>query len=73
MELWASGFNAFGQLDFEEGEKSILPEDLKTFKCLLKEAHVKLICASISATIGENRLRCCTFKRVISPFVLGSR
>lgn len=52
MELWASGFNAWGQLDFEQ-----LPEtehrDLKEFKCILKDERIELVRTTLSATLGK--------------------
>ncbi|KAG4433888.1 hypothetical protein IFR05_010625 [Cadophora sp. M221] len=50
MELWASGFNAWGQLDFSEG-KGLDSRDLETFKCVLKDKHIEILRTSISATL----------------------
>ncbi|KAH9212492.1 regulator of chromosome condensation 1/beta-lactamase-inhibitor protein II [Leptodontidium sp. 2 PMI_412] len=50
MELWASGFNAWGQLDFSEG-KGLDSRDLKTFKCVLRDKHIEILRTSISAAL----------------------
>ncbi|KAH7351074.1 regulator of chromosome condensation 1/beta-lactamase-inhibitor protein II [Rhexocercosporidium sp. MPI-PUGE-AT-0058] len=52
MELWASGFNAWGQLDFSEG-KGLDSRDLKTFKCVLRDKHIEVLRTSISATLVQ--------------------
>ncbi|KAE9375386.1 RCC1/BLIP-II [Stipitochalara longipes BDJ] len=50
MELWASGFNAWGQLDFQ-GEASMKSSDLRTFKCVLQSEHIEILRTSLSATL----------------------
>ena len=52
MELWASGFNAWNQLHFEE----VLPEepqDLSRFTCVFKDERIEILRASLSATVGK--------------------
>lgn len=51
MELWATGFNAWGQLDFEVLETG--PRDLKAFKCILTDDRVEILCTALSATLGK--------------------
>lgn len=51
MELWASGFNAWGQLDFELPQTG--PRDLKAFKCILRDERIEILCTSLSATLGK--------------------
>ncbi|KAF8856482.1 RCC1/BLIP-II [Acephala macrosclerotiorum] len=50
MELWATGFNAWGQLNFEQ-----LPgtedRDLKEFKCILRDERIDLVRTTLSATL----------------------
>ena len=53
MELWASGFNAFRQLEF--GKQSIDPQDMHTFRCILKSEKdeiIEVLLASHESTIG---------------------
>ncbi|PVH89350.1 RCC1/BLIP-II [Cadophora sp. DSE1049] len=50
MELWASGFNAWGQLDFS-GENGLDSWDVKTFKCVLEDKQIEILRTSISATL----------------------
>jgi hypothetical protein len=52
MELWASGFNAWGQLDFESTPS--LPSDLKAFKCILQYKQIELLLTTESATLGKH-------------------
>lgn len=55
-ELWATGFNAWGQLDFEEASESA-PRDLKEFKCILKdESSIEVIHTTLSASLGTHTL-----------------
>jgi hypothetical protein len=51
MELWASGLNAWGQLNFEE--EPGLPGDVVTFKCILRDERIELLRATLSATLGK--------------------
>jgi hypothetical protein len=51
MELWASGFNAWNQLQFD-GELPAQPRDLTEFTCVLKDNRVDVLRASLSATLG---------------------
>jgi hypothetical protein len=61
MELWASGFNAFGQLDFANAgslssdgmpEQDFMPKDLNQFECILSDKEVDVLKTSLSATLG---------------------
>lgn len=52
MELWASGFNAWGQLDFDKVPGSF-PRDLKEFRCIMTEERIEVVCTSLSATLGK--------------------
>ncbi len=50
MELWANGFNAWGQLDLGEVQEGD-PRDLKEFKCLLSDPHIEVLWTSLSAIL----------------------
>jgi hypothetical protein len=52
MELWASGFDAWGQLAFEEPETA--PRDLQDFKCVLRDEAIEIIRTTLSATLGRS-------------------
>lgn len=52
MELWVSGFNAWGQLDFE-GEAFTASQDLRIFKCVLRSKHIEILRTVLSATLGK--------------------
>lgn len=51
MELWVSGFNAWNQLQFV-GDLPQEPEDMVSFRSVLRAAHIELIHASVSSTMG---------------------
>lgn len=52
MELWACGFNAWNQLQFE-GDLSDEPKDLFTFKRVLtSKGSLRIIGTSFSACLG---------------------
>lgn len=52
MELWACGFNAWNQLQFE-GDLSDEPEDLFNFKRVLEaKGSIKILETSFSASLG---------------------
>lgn len=52
MELWACGFNAWNQLQFE-GDLPDEPEDLFNFKRVLKaKGCIKILETSFSACLG---------------------
>lgn len=53
MELWASGFNAWGNLDFSRGEARVEPRDLKAFKCVLRDKSIRILRTRVSATLGK--------------------
>ena len=55
MELWASGFNAWGQLDFED-QSSIGSPDSRSFKCVLRSQHFEIPRTCLSATLGKRQL-----------------
>ncbi|KAK2625816.1 hypothetical protein QTJ16_005128 [Diplocarpon rosae] len=50
MELWASGFNAWGQLDFS-GEDEIDAHDLKHFTRILEDESIRILRTSVSAIL----------------------
>lgn len=52
MELWASGFNAWGQLNISGGN-GLDSRDLKTFKCVLEDEHIEILRTSLSATLSK--------------------
>ncbi len=57
MELWASGFNAWGQLDFESPSRAadspVKTRDLTKFKCILRDEHIEIIQANLSVVLGN--------------------
>lgn len=53
MELWASGFNAWNQLQFD-GEPVAEPRDLQKFKRLLENERIEVLRTSLSATLGKS-------------------
>jgi hypothetical protein len=54
MELWVSGFNAWGQLAFE-GESSTDSSDLRSFVCVLRNQYIEILRTSLSATLGKSK------------------
>lgn len=52
MELWSSGFNAWGQLDFQ-GKSSTEYRDLRTFESVLRDQRVEILRTTLSATLGK--------------------
>jgi len=52
MELWAQGFNAWNQLEFEK-EPAHNPRDLDEFQCLLVDESIEVLRTSLSATLGK--------------------
>ena len=53
MELWASGFNAWNQLQFD-GELPVEPRDVDAFKCVLRDdKDIEVLRTSLSATLGK--------------------
>lgn len=54
MELYASGFNAWGQLDFESTNDTEHdePHDLHTFQRVCKDDHLSRPQALLSCTLG---------------------
>jgi len=67
MQLWAYGFNAWGQLHFaNKGEESrnpdgnpsvdrkcLYPKDLEGFECILVDPDIEVLKTSHSAVLGE--------------------
>jgi hypothetical protein len=53
MELWATGFNAWNQLQLE-GELPAQPRDLQAFKSVLKDEQIEILRMSLSATLGTS-------------------
>ena len=67
MQLWACGFNAWGQLHFanedgespnSDGKPSVesryrCPKDLDEFECVLVDSDIEVLKTSPSATLGE--------------------
>lgn len=53
MELWASGFNAWNQLQFD-GSRVAEPRDLKEFECLLRDTHIGILRTTLSAVLGRS-------------------
>jgi hypothetical protein len=52
MELWACGFNAWGQLDF--GEKfSLASPDLNTFKCVFIDQRIEILHMGLSSILRK--------------------
>ncbi|CZT41510.1 uncharacterized protein RSE6_01255 [Rhynchosporium secalis] len=51
MELWVSGFNAWGQLNFSDDGDGLESRDLKPFKCVLQDEKIELLRTSLSATL----------------------
>jgi len=54
MELWATGFNAWGQLQFDEFSANEA-QDLTEFSCILREQSFKILKTSLSATVGKSK------------------
>ncbi|KAH7400003.1 regulator of chromosome condensation 1/beta-lactamase-inhibitor protein II [Cadophora sp. MPI-SDFR-AT-0126] len=50
MELWASGFNAWGQLEFS-GANGLDSRDVQTFKRVLEDKHLEILHTSLSAIL----------------------
>jgi len=55
MELWACGFNAWGQLSFQETPFEDT-RDLNAFQCILEEETIEVVRSSVSAILGESTL-----------------
>ncbi|KAL3422425.1 hypothetical protein PVAG01_06581 [Phlyctema vagabunda] len=52
MELWACGFNAWNQLQFE-GRLPAQPQDLHAFQCILRDDDITILKTSLSATLVQ--------------------
>lgn len=52
MELWATGFNAWNQLQ-DDGDLTSNPEDVYVFKCILQDELVDVVRTSVSATLSK--------------------
>jgi hypothetical protein len=55
MELWATGFNAWSQLQFD-GELPAQPRDMREFSSVLKDEQIEILRTSISATLGKSEV-----------------
>lgn len=53
MELYASGFNAWDQLQFQATESHAEPDDLHEFTCVLKGDTIDRPRPSLSYTTGR--------------------
>ncbi|KAG9248165.1 regulator of chromosome condensation 1/beta-lactamase-inhibitor protein II [Calycina marina] len=52
MELWAAGFNAWGQLEFEKPEvSSSVSDDLGQFTCIMRDGKICVLKSTFSTTI----------------------
>jgi hypothetical protein len=54
MEMWVSGFNAWGQLAFDS-ESSIDSSDLRSFVCVLRNQYIEILQTSLSATLRKSK------------------
>jgi hypothetical protein len=54
MQLWATGFNAWNQLNFEQDAKDFSsdPDDVHKFKPLLTDDHIEILNSSLSSVLG---------------------
>jgi hypothetical protein len=52
MELYATGFNAWDQLQFNSAESEKEPDDISSFTCVLQDDHINCIHAFLSYTRG---------------------
>jgi hypothetical protein len=52
MELWACGFNAWGQLGFG-GKFSLESPDLNTFKCVFKDQRIEILHMGLSSILRK--------------------
>lgn len=56
MELYGSGFNAWGQLHFDESpHREENTDDLQEFTCILRGDDIGNVRASLSHTAGRSR------------------
>jgi len=53
MELWACGFNAWGQLQIE-GDLPSDPHDLHAFQLLLEDRSIEILKTAVSATLSKS-------------------
>ena len=58
MELWACGFNAWGQLQVE-GDLSSDPHDLYRFQPVLEDRRIEILKTAMSATLGKSTMSLC--------------
>jgi hypothetical protein len=80
MELWATGFNAWGQLNFDESVPIESP-DLPSFTLILEDGEIEVRALYEAATLGklfelEYLLFCpdCEFRGIYSSLEsIGSR
>lgn len=72
MELWACGFNAWGQLEVDKSQVHSSPaQDLPSFKCVLRDPLIQFIRGSVTATLSKFNSRFYAF-RVYSGVLLSS-
>jgi len=64
MELWATGFNAWSQLQFDGELHTAQPRDLQSFESVLKDEEIEVLRASLSATLGMFLVFLCGIKVV---------
>ena len=55
MQLWATGFNAWNQLNFERDAEDFLgnPDDIPVFKPILIDEHIEVVRTSLSSVLGK--------------------
>jgi hypothetical protein len=58
MELWACGFNAWGQLQLE-GDFPSDPHDLHAFQLLLEDRSIEILKTAVSATLSKSAKSLC--------------
>ena len=64
MKLYATGFNAWGQLDFRSDQPGAslseglasLPDDVASPRCVLQADHIADVRAGLSYTMGKSSL-----------------
>jgi len=54
MELWATGFNAWNQLQDDGGDLTSNPEDIHEFKCILQDEVLDVLRTSLSSILGKS-------------------
>ena len=54
MRLYATGFNAWGQLDFHARGDAGLPDDVASFRCVLQADSILEVRAGLTYTVGKS-------------------